>query len=103
MLRNDAIFMLFIFKSISLSHLISCVLFPNDHVVLYCKIPHITHTTYDIQMYTLETVTSSDPIITCCRIAAKTGFILFCTWEKIVELNMRNQAHLFFSPLFLQG
>lgn len=75
-------------------------IFPNDHVVLSCKTPHITHTTHDIQMYTLETVTSSDPIIICCRIAAKTGFILFCTWEKIVELNIRNQAHLFFFPLY---
>lgn len=66
------------------------------------KTPDITPTTYYIQMYASKIVTSSEPVIICWRMAANTGFILLCTWEKIVELKGGNQTNNlgFFPSIF---
>lgn len=81
----EIVYFLFIFKSISSYHHISFHVYYFMMIMLYFnyKTPHIINTTYYTQMCTLQTVTSSEPIIICCRMAANTGFILFCTWEKL--------------------
>lgn len=94
LLRKAAMFLSFLFKSISSYYHISYhVLLLHDHVVLYYKTLHIIHTIYYIQSYTLEVVISSEPIIICCRIATKTSFILFYTWENTVKFKVKNQGN----------